>query len=47
MGVSVCTQVYHAAEDEGVGWYHQLNGHPLGQTLEDSGGQGSLVCCSL
>ena len=33
-------------EDEMVGWYHQLNGHEFEQTLEDSDGQGSLVCCS-
>ena len=32
-----------AAEDEMVGWYHQLNGHEFEQTL---GGQGCLVCCS-
>ena len=35
-----------ATEDEMVGWHHQLNGHELEQTLGDSGGQGSLVCCS-
>ena len=29
-----------------VGWHHQLNGHELEQILGDSGGQGSLVCCS-
>ena len=28
-----------AAEDEMVGWHHQLNGHELGQTPEDSEGQ--------
>ena len=33
-------------EDEMVGWHHQLNGHESVQTLEDSEGQGSLVCCS-
>ena len=32
-------------EDETVGWHHQLNGHESKQTLGDSGGQGSLVCC--
>ena len=26
--------------------HHRLNGHELGQTLGDSEGQGSLVCCS-
>ena len=29
-----------------VGWHHQLNGHELDQTLGDSEGQGSPVCCS-
>ena len=29
-----------------VGWHHQLNGHEIEQTLGDSGGQGSLACCS-
>ena len=33
-------------EDEMVGWHHRLNGHDLGQTPGDSGGQGSLACCS-
>ena len=35
-----------AAEDENVGWHHQLNGHEFKQTLGDSEGQGSLACCS-
>ena len=35
-----------AAEDEMVGWHHQLNGHESEQTLGDSEGQGSLACCS-
>ena len=30
-----------------VGWHHQLDGHEFQQTLRDSEGQGSLVCCSL
>ena len=34
-------------EDEMVGWYHQLSGHESEETLGDSEGQGSLVCCSL
>ena len=34
------------AKDEMVGWHHQLNGHEFEQTLGDSGGQRSLVCCS-
>ena len=28
-----------------VGRYHQLNGHEIEQTMGDSEGQGSLVCC--
>ena len=35
-----------ATQGEMVGWHHQLNGHELVQTLEDSGGQGSLASCS-
>ena len=35
------------AEDEMVGWHHQLNsGHEFEQTLGGSEGQGSPVCCS-
>ena len=33
-------------EGEMVGWHHQINGHEFGQTLGESEGQGSLVCCS-
>ena len=33
-------------QDEMVGWHHWLNGHDFEQTLGDSEGQGSLVCCS-
>ena len=33
-------------KDEMVGWYHQLNGHELGQTPGDGEGQGGQVCCS-
>ena len=29
-----------------VGWPYQHNGHEFEQTLGDSEGQGSLVCCS-
>ena len=32
-------------EDEMVGWNHRLDGHESEQTLGDSEGQGSLVCC--
>ena len=35
-----------ATEDEMVGWYHQFNGHKLGQTPRNGEGQGGLVCCS-
>ena len=31
------------AEDEMVGWHHQLGGHEFKQTLRDSERQGSLV----
>ena len=33
-------------EDEMVGWHHQLNRHEFEQTVGDTEGQGSLVCCS-
>jgi len=33
-------------EDELVGWHHRVKRHEFGQTLGDSEGQGSLVCCS-
>ena len=33
-------------EDEMVGWHHWLDGHEFEQTPGDSGGQGSLACCS-
>ena len=32
--------------DEMVGWHHRLYGHEFKQTPRDSGGQGSLTCCS-
>ena len=35
-----------AAEDEMVGWHHQLNGHQFEQTPGDSEEHGSLMCCS-
>ena len=34
------------SEDEMAGWYHQSNGHELGQTPGDDEGQGNLACCS-
>ena len=33
-------------EDVMVQWYHQLDGHELGQTLGDDEGQGGLACCN-
>ena len=33
-------------EDEMIGWHHRFNEHEFEQTLGDSGGQGSLACCS-
>ena len=35
-----------AAEDERVGWHHQLNGQEFEQTPGNRGGQGSLASCS-
>ena len=32
------------AEEEMVGWHHQLNGHEFEQALGVSDGQRSLVC---
>ena len=34
------------AEDEMVGWHHQLDGHKFEQALGVADGQGSLACCS-
>ena len=34
------------AEDEMVGWHHQLNGHVFEQAPGVGDGQGSLVYCS-
>ena len=34
------------AEDEMVGWHHQLNGHEFEQAPGDGEGQGILACCS-
>ena len=34
------------AEDEMVGWHHQLNGHEFGLTPGVSDGRGGLACCS-
>ena len=35
-----------AKKAEMIREHHQLKGHELEQTPGDSGGQGSLVCCS-
>ena len=34
------------SEGEIAGQHHQCNGHELGQSPGDGGGQGSLMCCS-
>ena len=34
------------AEDEMIGWYHQLNGHEFEQTLGNNEGLGRLAWCS-
>ena len=34
------------AEDEMVGWHHQLNGYEFEQAPGVADGQGSLACCS-
>ena len=33
------------AEDEMVGWHHWSSRHEFEQTLRDSAGQGTLLCC--
>ena len=40
-------QEKRATEGEMVAWHHELNGHEFEQTMGDSEGQGSLMCCSL
>ena len=35
-----------ATETEMIGWHHWVNGLEFEQALGDSGGQGSLACCS-
>ena len=39
-------QEKRVAEDEMVGWHHQLKGLKFEQMLGDSEGQKSLACCS-
>ena len=34
------------AEDEMVGWHHQLDGHEFEQAPGVGDGQGGLVCCN-
>ena len=38
---------YYQLDRQLVIWYYQLDGHEFEQTPGDSGGQGSLACCSL
>ena len=33
------------ADDEMVGWHHQLDGYKFEQTLGVGDGQGSFACC--
>ena len=33
-------------ENAMAGWHHRLSKHEFEQTPQDSGGQGSLVCCN-
>ena len=39
-------QKKRVSDNEMAGWRHRCNGHELGQTLGDGGGQGGLTCCS-
>ena len=39
-------QEEETTDDQMIELHHQLNGHEFDQTLGDSEGQGSLVCCS-
>ena len=39
-------QKEETTEDQMVGWHYWLNRYEFEQALEDSGGQGGLVCCS-
>ena len=34
------------AEDEMIGWHHQLNGHEFEEAPGVGDGQGGLACCS-
>ena len=34
------------SESKMVGWHHQFYGHEFEQTVGDSEGHGSLLCCS-
>ena len=34
------------ADDEFVGWHHQLDGHEFEQAPTVGDGEGSLACCS-
>ena len=39
-------EVNGVTEDEMIRWHHRVNEHEFEQTLGESEGQGSLVCCS-
>ena len=45
LGNIECKKEKEAAKDEVTGWHHWLKGHEFEQTLGDSEGQESLVCC--
>ena len=46
MSRKIDTKGEDVAEDDMVEWHHPLNGHKFEQSLGNSGGQGSPVCCS-
>ena len=46
MGKDCRQKEKRAAEDEMIGWHHQLSGHEFEQTEGDREGQGRLACCS-
>ena len=44
--LTILLPVKSKAEDEVVGWYHQLEEHEFEQAPGVGDGQGSLACCS-
>ena len=44
--VEIILKYKGTTEEETVGWHHRLNGYEFQQSLGDSEGQGSLMCCS-